>query len=268
MLVNSTEEDDADTGGFFELAQQYWFYRAGQIIDMYWFLLLVPIGIIGNSLSMAVMGMKHNRFSSTCNYMMAISINDNILLTFYMYQWLLKNAEIQRLTDVVCKTVGPLMLIFGHNGTNLVLLMTFDKCFAVTFPHRSLSFSTPRRARVLITLTFLFTLIFDCPHFYLFGFIVSDCFAYTVKSIFTTFYVYLSFIITSMVPFVSLITMNFIIIKAVKNSRKLRTQNNTDSSNTDFSSSSSKNSKTKLVEQQLTRDVRRYCSNVRRSIHA
>ena len=203
------KENPPEGDSFIDLAQE--------VIDKWWFIFFIPIGFLGNTLSTAVMAMKHNRHLSTCTYMMAISINDNIVMLILLYQWLLKNTEIQILTDLVCKILGSSLFIFVYNGTYQVMLMTFDKCFAIILPHKSLSFCTPKRARLLLLIAFITMVIFNSP---------------------------LSFIVTSIVPFLSLVIMNFIIIRTVRKSRKLRRQN-TDSNNKDFK-------KGKQVENQLT----------------
>ena len=226
------------------MAQEFSLYKAAQIIDKWWFIFFIPIGFLGNTLYTAVMAMKSNRHLSTCTYMMAISINDNVVMLILFYQWLLKNTDIQILTDFVCKAVGSLLFIFVYNGTYQVMLMTLDKCYAIILPHKSLSFCTPKRARLFLLITFISMIVFNSPHFYLIKFILSDCSAYAVKGKLVTMYLYLSFIVTSVIPFLSLVIMNFIIIRAVRKSRKLRRQN-TDVNNTDFR-------KGKQVETQLT----------------
>ena len=237
-------ENPPEGASFIELAQEFILYKIAEVIDKWWFIFFTPICFLGNTLSTAVMTMKHNRHLSTCTYMMAISINDNIVMLILLYQWLLKNTEIQILTDLVCKILGSSLFIFVYNGTYQVMLMTFDKCFAIILPHKSLSFCTPQRARLLLLIAFITMVIFNSPHFYLTKFVISDCSAYAIKGKLVTVYLYLSFIVTSIVPFLSLVIMNFIIIRAVKKSRQLRHQN-TDSNNTDFK-------KGKQVENQLT----------------
>ena len=229
---------------FLQEATSHWMFKAGSDIDKWWFLILVPIGLIGNSLSMAVMAMKHNRHLSTCTYMMAIGINDNILMLLFLYQWLLKNTNIQTLTDTICKILGPFILIFVYNGTYQVVLMTFDKCFAMMLPHKAMSFCTPRRAKLMLGIVFVAVFIFVSPNFYLHRLVVADCAGNTVQTPLVQAYVYLSFALTGLAPFVSLVIMNVIIIRAVRMSRKMRAQ---PGSASDWSSD-----KMKQAENQLT----------------
>ena len=194
---------------------------------------------------MVIMGMKHNRHLSTCTYMMSISINDNILMALFLYQWLIKNANIQTLTDLICKILGPSILIFVHNGSYQVVLMTFDKCFAIMAPHRATSFCTPRRAKILLLIAFLFMFAFTSPNFYLHRKVLTDCGGNTIQTPVVQFYVYLTFVVTGLIPFFSLVIMNIIIIRAVRRSRKMREHNLNDAS-------ALRANKMKQVENQLT----------------
>ena len=62
---------------FLEEAGTYMTYKLAKYIATYWFPILIPLGLIDNSLSFLVMIRPNNRRISTCTYMAAISINDN-----------------------------------------------------------------------------------------------------------------------------------------------------------------------------------------------
>ena len=222
LCTNSTEFSQRQL--FLQEATSHWMFKAGNAIDQWWFLILVPIGLIGNSLSVAVMAMPHNRHLSTCAYMMAIGINDNILMVLFFYQWLIKNTDIQKLTDALCKILGPFILIFVYNGSYQVVLMTFDKCFAIMAPHKAMAFCTTKRARVLLVMVFLMMFLIHSPNFYLHGLVVTECAAITIQTPLVQVYIYLHFIIAGLGPLCSLITMNVIIIRAVRMSRQMHTQ--------------------------------------------
>ena len=84
MANNSTSETNTqDT--FLQEAQTYMTYKILIYIDRYWFPVLIPFGLIGNILSFLVMIKPNNRKVSTCIYMAAISINDNIMLLFALH---------------------------------------------------------------------------------------------------------------------------------------------------------------------------------------
>ena len=61
-------------------AETYMAFTIADYLNKYWFPLLVPIGWFGNILSFLVMIKPNNRKVSTCIYMAAISINDNVMM--------------------------------------------------------------------------------------------------------------------------------------------------------------------------------------------
>ena len=69
-----------DSSTFMEEVETYMMYVVASFIDMYWFPVLIPIGLVGNTLSFLVMIKPNNRKMSTCIYMAAISVNDNLMI--------------------------------------------------------------------------------------------------------------------------------------------------------------------------------------------
>ena len=101
MTDNSTQETDTrDT--FLQEAQTYITYKMLIYIDRYWFPALIPFGLVGNILSFLVMIKPNNRKVSTCIYMAAISINDNIMLLFALHDWLVSAMNIRRWYVLEC----------------------------------------------------------------------------------------------------------------------------------------------------------------------
>ena len=80
-LVNTRLEDVETTEDtFMEEVKTYTEFQIANLINTYWNPILVPIGLLGNTLSCLVMMKPNNRKMSTCIYMLAISINDNLLM--------------------------------------------------------------------------------------------------------------------------------------------------------------------------------------------
>ena len=65
---------------FMQQVETHTTFKIATIIDIYWFPILVPIGLVGNTLSFFVMIKRNNRKMSTCIYMAAISVNDNLMM--------------------------------------------------------------------------------------------------------------------------------------------------------------------------------------------
>ena len=101
--------------------------------------------------------------------------------------------------------------------------MTFDKYFAIKFPHRAMVHSTPQRTKLLIAIIFVTSIIYNIPHLFLTGFVknIDDiCSAYVVEIWYSKLYSWLSFTLNCILPFTLLVWMNYGIIKTVRQSGK------------------------------------------------
>ena len=124
--------------------------------------------------------------------------------------------------------------------------MTIDKYVAIKWPHKAATYSTPRRAKIIILTIFTPVLIFNLPHFFITTLIVGKCYGYSVKSTLTKVYSWLTIVINAIIPFTLLIHMNCAIVKAVRNSRKMFR------SNVETVAEETRQKSMKSVENQLT----------------
>ena len=85
FISNSSESTETTTDVFMEEVNNMIIYKIANIIAMYWVPILVPIKLVGNTLSFLVMIKPNNRKMSTCIYMAAISINDNFMMILAFY---------------------------------------------------------------------------------------------------------------------------------------------------------------------------------------
>ena len=127
-----------------------------------------------------------------------------------------------------CKINAYFAYFSLQTATYQVLVMTIDKYVAIKWPHKAATYSTPRRAKIIILTILVFVLIFNLPHFYITTLIGGKCYGYSVKSILTKAYSWVTIVINAMIPFTLLIHMNYAIVKAVRTSRKMfRSDNGT-----------------------------------------
>ena len=63
--------------------------------------------------------------------------------------------------------------------------------------------------------------IYNIPHFFLSSVIGGQCFNFGISSVFSQVYSWLSFVLNAINPFIMLIHMNYVIVKAVRKSRKM-----------------------------------------------
>ena len=78
---------------FMEQVESLTISHVAYIIKFYWPPILVPLGLVGNTLSFLIIIKPSNRRMSTCVYMAAISINDNLIMVTGLYQFIAKNTE-------------------------------------------------------------------------------------------------------------------------------------------------------------------------------
>ena len=96
------EEEMTNQDDFMDEVETYTIFKIANLINIYWYPILVPIGLIGNSLSFAVMVKPNNRKMSTCIYMAAISINDNIMMYVCCHDNLVSSIHILKWNTVEC----------------------------------------------------------------------------------------------------------------------------------------------------------------------
>ena len=98
-LLATTGWEDVDAGTkdtFIENFESYTIFKMADIINIYWFPVLIPVGLVGNTLSFIVMIKPNNRKVSTCIYMAAISINDNIMMYVSCHDYLVSALQIHK----------------------------------------------------------------------------------------------------------------------------------------------------------------------------
>ena len=230
LNIVSSKKDDSEVtteDTFTAEVESYMSYKIAHFLSFYWFPVLVPIGLAGNTLSFLVMTKKSNRKMSTCIYMAAISINDNILMFVCYHNWLVAVLKTHVWNQVECKIGVFLSLYALQNSTFQIVAMTVDKYIAIKWPHRAATYSSPRRAKIVALVLFICSLIYNIPHLFLSRIIGDQCFAYGIGVLITKVYSWLSFILNAIIPFILLIHMNYVIVKTVRNSRKMFKANET-----------------------------------------
>ena len=216
---------DIDTTGnpstFMAEVETFLTYKIAVYINQYWFPILVPMGLVGNTLSILVMIKPNNRKVSTCIYMAAISINDNLMMCFALYNWLFSVVKMHEGIILGCKLAAYLVNFYLQCSTYQVLAMTVDKYIAIKWPHRASIHSTPRRTRTISCVVILCTLCYNIPHIFASDLIGDQCLVYIVGGLLTKVYSWITFVINGIIPFSMLMHMNFIIVKTVRSSRKM-----------------------------------------------
>ena len=119
-----------------------------------------------------------------------------------------------------------IFLSFTHSAFQ-ILAMTVDKYIAIKWPHRAASYSTPKRAKATIAVVFICVVIYNVPHLFASKLIGLQCFGYRAGGVVTKVYSWFSFVVNAIIPFGLLIYMIFFIVKAIRQSRKMFSINDT-----------------------------------------
>ena len=202
-------------------------YKIATFISTYWFPILLPIGFFGNILSFLVMIKSNNRKMSTCIYMAALSINDSAMMAVAFHLWLMSVTSKVQPTSVSCWLTPYLSTVVLQNSTFQILAMTIDKYIAIKWPHKAALYSTPGRAKFILFGIFIFVAIYNIPHIVFEVVLNGRCYAYSIKHIAAKVHSWLSFVLNEVIPFSTLIYMNFVIVKTVRRSRTLFGNNDT-----------------------------------------
>ena len=103
-------------------------------------------------------------------------------------------------------------------STLLIVSMTFDRFYSIIKPHKAAAFNTVKRAKVTITCIVMFSILFNVPQLYQTEVEGTSCIPNGKGrgSLYGQFNYWLSFILTFVFPFISLLTMNCVIINTLR----------------------------------------------------
>ena len=129
-----------------------------------------------------------------------------------------------------CTLTMAILYVSGLCSTLFILNTTFERFYSIIKPHKAASFNTVKRAKITIVCIILFSVTFNCPHFFITSERGKECipFGKARSSIIGQFYHWFSMVLNFAVPFVLLLTMNSFIIHTLRNRPQLtnlRSQN-------------------------------------------
>ena len=92
--------------------------------------------------------------------------------------------------------------------------MTFERFYSIIKPHKSASFNTFKRAKINIACILVFSVSYNLPHFFTTTRVDQYCapFGHSTQYVSGMVYYWISLVINILLPFVSLLIMNSVII--------------------------------------------------------
>ena len=215
------EEEDISKYVFMDEVKTFTAFKIATFLANYWFPILVPVGFVGNTLSFVAMTKANNRNVSTCIYMTAISINDNLMVYLCIHVFLVVVPKTHKWHPIKCSVIGYLVLFALQNSTFQILAMTIDKYIAIKWPHRAAVYSSLKRAKMIAIGFSICALMYNAPHLYLSRIVGDQCAAYGISNLIARVYSWISFVINTAIPFTLLIHINYVIVKTVRSSRRM-----------------------------------------------
>ena len=123
-----------------------------------------------------------------------------------------------------CRMTLPMLFSATLSSTLFILSMTFDTFYSIIRPHKAASFNTIKRAKITIISIFIFSVIFNIPHWFTTFNIEWLCLPFANEIVmaksYSQFYNWASLVLQFVFPFVSLLIMNSVIIHTLRNRTK------------------------------------------------
>ena len=150
--------------------------------------------------------------------------------------------------ETYCTFANTVIFISFLASTLLIVSMTFDRFYSIVKPHKAASFNTVKRAKITIASIVILSIIYNSPHMFITSYENWQCLPYAkgMEKSYGQFYYWLSFLVHYVFPFLSLLTMNSVIIHKLRN-RTIRTEKRPVQENADSQTSKPKNTEIQLV---------------------
>ena len=204
-------------------------------IWLYGGIILIVLGTIGNSLSLAVMMRKNLRRHTTALYLMVLAVVDTAVL----YNWFLRNwtyavsgIDTRLLSVASCKIHTFCSYFFVDFESWILVLVSFERLFAVFAPHRVRNIFTKKSAIIQITATGVFLVIVNLHFFWTQDLKKGVCDAIERRYMyFSRVWNWIDFVICSFAPFAVMLSSNVAIITRLVYLQKTKKQSSTNKRN-------------------------------------
>ena len=121
-------------------------------------------------------------------------------------------------------------------GTFLLVAMTFDRFYSIVRPHKAASFNTIKRTKIVISLVIVSSIVFNIPHLFTSDHQGWQCLPYgkANRNVYGQMFYWFSCIVAFVIPFVSLLSMNSVIIHKLRTRSILTKKESRKSGSTDM----------------------------------
>lgn len=203
-------------------------YRFSLDFMFYSLSLIVPLGLICNTVSVVVFTTPQMRRRASSWYLAALAISDNLSLVAITFDYWLKNEkvglQVMRMSRAACTGVTHLSYSSRLLSAWLVTTFTVERFVAVVYPLRRSSVISVSYARNVIVIETVACVVLSSYTLFTIGIVPdpkggetsTDC---DVLSEMATIYVILNVIVlifgSIVVPIMTIVVLNFVILKRI-----------------------------------------------------
>ena len=213
MFVRAPVADVLSVDNYTDM-NEFQLFRLGQNIHRYFLICLFPLFFLLNLVCLLTVIQKHNKKISTCVFMAALAVNDNLVMLFNLVTWMAAEFNLFPLTPLACGFAVYFNHVLWALSFYIMTAMTYDKMYAVVWSHRSKDKCTARRARITCLVVAVLVIVFFVPLGFFAGMnpVGNSCIRYSQDTWYITLYAHISMIVYPLLPFASVVTMNSIIL--------------------------------------------------------
>ena len=114
-----------------------------------------------------------------------------------------------------CAIATAVLWVAGLSSTYLILSMTFERFYSIIRPHKAASFNTIKRAKITIVSIIMGSFLFNIPYLYTGTNVGRSCILDQSK-VWQQVYNWVTYVVEFVIPFVSLLSMNSVIIHTLR----------------------------------------------------
>ena len=130
-------------------------------------MIIIAIGVLGNTIAIVALSKKQYRKISTCYYMLALAYSDNFVMILFVVRWInrLPQSPLKHNTTFCIMYFFCIRLGLGLSAW-ILMLLTFDRFIAIWYPFRAKLWCTVNRARICLLIIGVVQVLSHIPYFW------------------------------------------------------------------------------------------------------
>lgn len=220
--ISQQEDDDDGPVGRHPIWSLALFKMSHDMYPVYTLLFFI-IGIVGNSLSLAVILQRRMRSVSSAVFIACLAVADNITLLGFLLGMISRSYFPQIVSKHFCHMYQYLVSTGSMTSAWTVVAMTFERALVVSFPLKAPSWTSRTRAGIAVAVVLIFCM-FHSSHIFWTSLAIRGVCVYnhqdygTFLGIYSLYDSFMAFY----VPLVVILVLNIVIIAQMKKARGLQ----------------------------------------------